>query len=718
MNLNIRLSLYIILSGVRNSRNNRVIYKAALQCVTSDWSPTSLRLKAIYCYVRWLHRILSDYSDAVRLPLLAHTVNTLGKNPPINRVLAKLYHFTKSIEVKLPSPILLDTHYHITDKEEDDTNLLFLLVRHVGDSRPIGSKTKPKKIIVNNTYDDRNLSSFQYLNNFGIQASTVFNRLAEEQLIDKSSKVRQFVDNKFYDMLVNKSNIDSRQSKIQINYKLTDNDKLKLMEAYPEYHIMWSETPINHTHALLASMRSLELNTLLSMCYYQFTKKPHGAYDTYIADIGGNMLTHFNSGRTNIHVCSPILDPRDDSRMADQLTNMSIRTNLRVSQVKYLRIMRNKSTRHQVICKRKGQDCNITAPFCIFFHSTYDMTLTDVVDTMSRKNALYGVAAFIFIPDIMLYEKGEITSTGVRWDIRFVDGDKYIYFSVKNDPSWGYRHRYSDYLSIVNCNWAVSTDGDIFYIEFLTNRLGVQYVKIMRSLTNVTPKGLLFRHLPTLLNNDMLIVTFYSWDHAAYGTPWDSMKKHKIVVSHDLYDSISSFALRTSEGKFTVQDVYNVAVSYRNRVIESGIAIRRRDTDKIDANELYMLANAIYVQAYRHKYDVSKASKEIIQEINSIRNFQSSGLLQKLSTFIALKLTRLLSRFSKSMVDFVFFWLSFPELFPVSIDKVTERVEVCDYVGTSMGRRDYLRRLDCLTSPNDLILDDDITDKCTVFRFS
>lgn len=53
-------------------------------------------------------------------------------------------------------------------------------------------------------------------------------------------------------------------------------------------------------------------------------------------------------------------------------------------------------------------------------------------------------------------------------------------------------------------------------------------------------------------------------------------------------------------------------------------------------NTLLYLANAIYVHAYKLKYNVGRASKEITKEVNALKAYQSSMPLSKFLIYLKL----------------------------------------------------------------------------------
>lgn len=83
--------------------------------------------------------------------------------------------------------------------------------------------------------------------------------------------------------------------------------------------------------------------------------------------------------------------------------------------------MTNPHRRANVVCRYPGQLCKITAKATIFLHSTYDMKLVDLLTTLDNKSSHIAYMAFIFVPDIMLYDEGMIPDTPICWSKKKMD---------------------------------------------------------------------------------------------------------------------------------------------------------------------------------------------------------------------------------------------------------------------------------------------------------
>lgn len=122
-------------------------------------------------------------------------------------------------------------------------------------------------------------------------------------------------------------------------------------------------------------------------------------------------------------------------------------------------------------------------------------------------------------------------------------------------------------------------------------------------------------------------------------------------------------------------------ISQHKPEISNGISIRPRKLDNhLGAEQLLYLANAIYIHAYKLKYDVGRASKEIVKEVNALRSYQASMPVSKFFQFLKLKFKQLIHRLCSDVSELCFFWMNFPECFPVNIDKAFSYVTAETYI--------------------------------------
>lgn len=329
------------------------------------------------------------------------------------------------------------------------------------------------------------------------------------------------------------------------------------------------------------------------------------------------------------------------------------------------------------------------------------MTIGDVVEIMDRKKAMTAHVAFLFSADILIHDNGVLPNTDVYWEKRDTKGVTYIYFNSKSDPSWGYRHVYADYLALASTNHYRSKSGTDYYFEFKGNRLDTYFMCITRSLTNSAPAGFLYRHLPASMQDKCVKVTYYHWDHTKSRVPWKAMIPYKFIVTSTLLEEVKTYAFRQTEGKFNAHDIYSMAVSLSKREISGGVSIRRRTTDAhLTANDLFMLAQAVYIHCYIVKYDVGRASSTIIEAVKKTRDLQKSNLAGKFKNYMEQTMGAIWNTVLVSLEDTLFFWMSFPEMFPVRFDKIVQFVDVETFVPEGSSGNKSLKGLNTVTSEN------------------
>lgn len=197
---------------------------------------------------------------------------------------------------------------------------------------------------------------------------------------------------------------------------------------------------------------------------------------------------------------------------------------------------------------------------------------------------------------------------------------------------------------------------------------------------------------------DSYSVTYYRWDHTRSNMPICSMKKVTIFVSRRLFDDALAYAVRCNDTKFNPGDVLNMLISLHKREITNGVSIKPRKTDEhLTSEQLLFLANAIYVHAYKLKYDVGRASKEIIKEVNSLRAYQGKMPVSKFFNFLKLSFRNLIDRLYGNIAELCFFWMSFLELFPVDIDKALTYIPAETYIQEHLPTIQYWVLMPILT---------------------
>lgn len=205
---------------------------------------------------------------------------------------------------------------------------------------------------------------------------------------------------------VEKKKFSYRTNREVIPYYLRATEMARLTETFPEIDCVFSPKGSHHPHALSAAVRKCEMRIALNhVNYYSGQSIPKG-YHVAVKDVGGNFITHLKRGREDIHSCCPILDARDAQRFSSRCVDL---TYMSLSDKKNLvEKFGDPVFRRKMVCIRPPQKCAVRAFSSIFLHSTYDVTLEDIADSLDSAGSMVGVVVTMFDPLILLRHQGKI----------------------------------------------------------------------------------------------------------------------------------------------------------------------------------------------------------------------------------------------------------------------------------------------------------------------
>lgn len=100
-------------------------------------------------------------------------------------------------------------------------------------------------------------------------------------------------------------------------------DETKLTEAFPEFNIEFLPG-ISNPHGYAAASRICEYQWVINCLPIRFDNAKFERTEednvrATVVDIGGKLELHIKRGRRGIHVCSPILDRKDNLRATNLL---------------------------------------------------------------------------------------------------------------------------------------------------------------------------------------------------------------------------------------------------------------------------------------------------------------------------------------------------------------------------------------------------------------
>lgn len=405
------------------------------------------------------------------------------------------------------------------------------------------------------------------------------------------------------------------------------------ISAYPEFVINIKRN-IGHPHGVAANGRVLEHRLLLLKCGYSKLKMSNDRRWTYLyCEIGANPL-HLLS-LPNIHGCIGLVGLRDTTRLtrfANELDDMN--GNLELSDADRKRnadIIANKCTQ---FCYGKAQDCKVTAKYLIFLHSTYDMTLDDILSIMYKKRSQVAHVCMIFDETILVKDEGEIKGLGIYfkkfWHKHLLRSVRYIQFSFIGDSSISYIHRWDTYLSLLTRTY-VSYSGSHFEIHKSDHRLNTLFIEVIRC-TSFKPIQFIdeiahFRF--DCFSNQKKVLKWYDLDLDMTKKAGYVLKEKKMVISTILYDLIYNFFMKTEKSSFAVIHGVKAASSYNNRTTFNGVDMMVPDY-QLSAAELFEAVYVIYLLVYRDKNTNGIILETLINDEKMITNLVKSNVIKRL----------------------------------------------------------------------------------------
>lgn len=425
----------------------------------------------------------------------------------------------------------------------------------------------------------------------------------------------------------------NNREKITVNIVLTSNEETLLENAYPEFTIVWKRrSKVGHPFAAVSRM--LEMQQLLSLTNYTAgTEISSQQHDTYVTDVGGNWYTHYKKTHDQVHSCVPKLSIRDIARQVTRLTAVYTekKSTMQSDHAQTFLYPGDKW------CNVTAQECKTTSLFCVFLHSTYDMTVEDITAIMVNKKSVIAYGCFIFDPIILIKDTDIIKPLGVRYHINRIT--RKIRFHYDNDTSLGYDHDLDTYLSLITRSILRHREsGNIFLHELTYNRCGIQFFKItaVGKDAPLSTETLFHTIWPNPSESEKTLVRFFSVDRSTK-KPISGRKVLRpifLLTPTELFESILSYALQLDDTRFVIREVFSYARSANTRVIVKGTSVMT--PERIPAEDLYTLACAIYVHAYCIKYTSGLTTKQLLEDEKTRREYMNKSVLGILCDLICL----------------------------------------------------------------------------------
>ncbi|QUE41594.1 ORF1 [Indomegoura indica nege-like virus 1] len=412
---------------------------------------------------------------------------------------------------------------------------------------------------------------------------------------------------------------------LRIFQKLTSAQQLQLQDAYLMFNLDFERAYDSSPHAFARASRKCERKYLLHFLKITPSSVPVNGYDVVVKDVGGKPILAMNDGCVNHHVCFPLLDNADDYRHS--MFHHTLRTTnpskLKPEQLKvYNKFLKNDVN---MICYRKSQNCTVKSQSLMFLHSTYDMTPTEIANSMESANAIIAAGCFIFNPDVLINDHGQIPQLECYYK-KFLQkvGNKkklYIRFWFENDYQDAYTHSYETYVSFLYSR-RIAVGKSSYFFQPLEVKNSIFFFSVTRSIYSTVPitKAVTVMTIPSL--QDKLVLYYYRWETLiAHFCEMKSLVPIRLIVPKRFFDNLYSYAISLPEGKFTVKTIITAGMTFNTREIINGMTVT--DSHRLSPDVVCYTAHVVYFLVYVSQYEMSRTTSLLIDQENKVRKFRT-----------------------------------------------------------------------------------------------
>ncbi|AYL60135.1 putative RNA-dependent RNA polymerase [Ying Kou virus] len=504
--------------------------------------------------------------------------------------------------------------------------------------------------------------------------SKVVNNSIIKNLLN-SPQTQELLVNATIDESIDSLHAKDLQQKVYVYQRLSKEDQDRLRRSFDMFNLDFTRATDCSGHPFWRAHRLLSEKKMIRQAGVRPGSRPVNGYDVVYKDVGGNPTTHLNRGEMYVHTCAPLLSNSDDKRHSAYKERLRRETCKKKNEVYAMHLERNS----QVICNRRSQNCCIKAEVLIFLHSTYDMSLVDIANSMHRADARTAYGCFHFNPRL-LYEKEGKLLNGMFFKKIVVNGRVKIRFWYENDNQEGYEHDFLSYLSLVRTFRISSTAQKPrhYNVQFDTTDDDTAFFVIRQSINGTIPRSHPFRVFTNTELSDKMLVYSWHWDTINPGnfsaSVFSRMRPVRLIVPRKLFYKMCSFADTLPESKFTVKNILIAGTSFNTREVISGQSIGV--VDPIEPSALKMLAVTVFVITYISNYESSKTMSAMVDDEKRVRDESDSGFFSRMFRVKnRLPWNNRVQKFRKKMSDLTSEMSTFEEKLSAEDDPATSRLK-------------------------------------------
>lgn len=444
--------------------------------------------------------------------------------------------------------------------------------------------------------------------------------------------VRAVADNAIDNLKKNAKRLRQEKTRdVYIPELLTTSEQTALVTEFGDYNLTFGRKAC--AHAFARAHRHLETLSIMDRLKYSKNLRLTAGVRAYIKDIGGNAAYHLRNLHRFVHSCAPILNYADSIRDREYATarSLAVADSRLVTDAQSRRfVMDHVECRPNVVCSNTAQNCDVRAPFAMMIHSIYDMTPTEVADSMERAGASQAYGTMMFDPLIYLEKSGSIDVLRVRW--RVIEGVRpKIEFSFVGDTQNVYVHDYANYVGWFRTFVIYSSDHAPYHFNIEKYMNGVVTFSVGK-ITSMLPAEDVSRRF-YMPESDLLALNCVDYDTVGkdvFGT--QHISRRRIYLRRSTFETLMSYVYQLSEGKFTFYNVRRATTALVKRVSLNGQHMVTRDAD-LSPRDIGTLSVALYLTGYVYSYEQTSALAAVKSDEDQIRRCYSGGVSGMLAYF-------------------------------------------------------------------------------------
>lgn len=410
-------------------------------------------------------------------------------------------------------------------------------------------------------------------------------------------------------------------------YYLDVQQLASLQADYPELGVAGGGT-IHHPHAYAAVATLCQEAIILKRMNHESTAVPARGYDACVVDVGANYPRHAKAGRFNVHSCCPIITARDSARdttralvMASLVSGGKLTAETALKYTDPAAVPGKKLLR----CANRAEQCTVSAPYMMFVHSQYDITLEQLGAMFDAHRTIKAYSVMNFVPDIFIASQGTVASLGLTYHKEGED----VVFSFVGDSSMNYRHNLNTLLKTYTSQYLISPTGVMYVCERVV-RGGALFVEYTRcTMAPEVQEEYFDFSFWDAAAEDVVYLTTWQYDHTRYAGSKLAIKGpagfHRLIIGVDraFFERVYVHCLRSGDTSFIINHVVSAASTFNTKMSINGANIRA--VNRVGMDVFFDAVIAIYMIAYRTRWMGTKTLHHMIESEKGVRNDNKLG---------------------------------------------------------------------------------------------